>query len=237
MKLRTLISSQRYFGLDAATLRRGAERTLARIAGLPQDGVKLTSGMLREDFRVDSGAGNDMVQALLAGGLLEAEPGSDENYRITDRFREYAQARVIEPLNRADAKDLVENACRAVARINSDRPWNPLIIDMLGVSGGYMSRRDTISELRLWPVVKNRAQVRHRHFGPAMTKAEGSSDVRATLRALSSFISVHLVTETAAIERPFSVPFRAYDEMIASSLASARLLSWSSSLRRQLTGR
>jgi hypothetical protein len=48
---------------------------------------------------------------------------------------------------------------------------------------------------------------------------------------------VHLVTDTASVERPFSVPFRAYDELIASSLAPAKLLAWSSSLRRQLSGR
>ena len=237
MKFRTLISSQLYFGLEPLLLRRGAERTLARVAALPPDRARLTAGMLREDFRVDPGSGDALVKALLAGSLLEADPDSDDNYRLTDRFREYAQARVLAPLNRADAKSLVDQACRTAAHINSDRPWNPLVIDMLGVSGGYMSRRDTITELRLWPVVKARAQVRHRRFGGPMSKAEGSSDIRAALRELSSFIVVHTVTDTTSIERPFSVPFRAYEEMIASSLATARLLSWSSSLRRQFTGR
>ncbi len=237
MKFRTLISSQLYFGLEPLLLRRGAERTLARVASLPPDRVRLTARMFREDFRADAASGDALVKALLAGGLLEADQGSDDSYRLTDRFREYAQARVLAPLTRADAKTFVDQACRAAAHINSDRPWNPLVIDMLGVSGGYMSRRDTMTELRLWPVVKARAQVRHRHFGPPMTKAEGSSDIRATLRALSSFIVVHLVTDSSSIERPFSVPFRAYEEMIASSLATAKLLSWSSSLRRQLTGR
>src|SRR5689334_10412184 len=128
MKLRTLISSQLYFGLEPLHLRRGAERTLARVAALPPDRVRLTARMLREDFRVDAGSGDALAKALLAGGLLEAE-GSDDSYRLTDRFREYAQARVLAPLNRADAKTLVEQACRAAAHINSDRPWNPLVID------------------------------------------------------------------------------------------------------------
>ena len=69
-----------------------------------------------------------------------------------------------------------------------------------------------------------------------MTKAEGSSEIRGALRALSPFILVQLVTDTASVERPFSVPFRAYDDLIASSLAPAKLLAWGS-IRRQLSGR
>ena len=140
-------------------------------------------------------------------------------------------------LERAEAKELVDKACRLAAQINADRTWNPVMIDMLGVSGAYMSRSDYISELKLWPVVKTRAEIRPRRFGSPMTKAEGSSEIRGLLRALSPFILVHLVTDTASVERPFSVPFRAYDELIASSLAPAKLLAWSSSLRRQLSGR
>jgi len=111
------------------------------------------------------------------------------------------------------------------------------MIDMMGVSGSYMSRSDDIADLKLWPVVRTRTEVRPRRFGPPMTKAKGSSEIRGALRALSSFVLVHLVTDTASVERPFSVPFRGYDDMIASSLATAKLLAWSSSLRRQLTGR
>ena len=35
MKNRTLISNQLYFGLEPLDLRRGAERTLSRVFGLP----------------------------------------------------------------------------------------------------------------------------------------------------------------------------------------------------------
>ena len=237
MKTRMLISNQLYFGLEPLNLRCGTERTLSRVFGLPPDRVRVNAQTLREDFRLDKAAGEALVDAFVSGGLLESDPESAGNYRLTERFHEFAQARVVAPLERAEAKDLIDKACRAAAQINADRAWNPLMIDTMGVSGAYMSRRDNIAELKLWPVVKSRAEVRHRHFGPPMTKAEGSSDIRSTLRALSPFIVVHLVTDTASVERPFSVPFRAYDEMIASSLAPARLLSWSSSIRRQITGR
>jgi hypothetical protein len=237
MKSRMLISNQLYFGLEPLNLRRGTERTLSRVFGLPPDRVRVNAQTLREDFRLDKAAGEVLVDAFVSGGLLESDPESAGNYRLTERFHEFAQARVVAPLDRAEAKDLIDKACRAAAQVNADRAWNPLMIDTMGVSGPYMSRRDNIAELKLWPVVKSRAEVRHRHFGPPMTKADGSSDIRAMLRALSPFISVHLVTDAASMERPFSVPFRAYDEMIASSLAPARLLSWSSSIRRQITGR
>lgn len=237
MKIRTLISNQLYFGLEPLDLRRGTERTLSRVFGLPPDRVRVTRETLREDFRLDTAESETLLRAFVGDGLLQADPATAGNYRLTERFHEFAQARVVAPLERAEAKELVDKACRVAAQINADRTWNPVMIDMLGVSGAYMSRSDYISELKLWPVVKTRAEIRPRRFGSPMTKAEGSSEIRGLLRALSPFILVHLVTDTASVERPFSVPFRAYDELIASSLAPAKLLAWSSSLRRQLSGR
>lgn len=236
MKIRMLISNQLYFGLEPLNLRRGTERTLSRVFGLPPDHVRVNRDSLREDFRLDAAAAEALVHAFVAGGLLQADPESAGNYRLTERFHEFAQSRVVAPLERAEAKGLVDKACRLAAQINAARPWNPVMIDMLGVSGGYMSRSDYIAELKLWPVVKTRAEIRPRRFGSPMTKAEGSSEIRGALRALSPFISVHLVTDTASVERPFSVPFRAYDDLIASSLAPPKLLAWSSSIRRQLSG-
>lgn len=237
MKIRMLISNQVYFGLEPLNLRRGTERTLSRVFGLPPDHVRVNRDALREDFRLDVAAAEALVHAFVAGGLLQADPESPGNYRLTERFHEFAQSRVVAPLERAEAKGLVDKACRVAAQINAARPWNPVMIDMLGVSGSYMSRSDYIAELKLWPVVKTRAEIRPRRFGSPMTKAEGSSEIRGALRALSPFISVHLVTDTASVERPFSVPFRAYDDLIASSLAPPKLLAWSSSIRRQLSGR
>ncbi len=237
MRIRTLVSNQLYFGLDPLHLRRGAARTVSRIFGLSPERALVNAQSLAEDFRLDEASGDALVHALAAEGLLQEEAGSPGNYHLTLRFHEFAQARVTAPLDRTQARQLIDRACQLTVRINADRTWNPMMIDMMAVSGSYMSRSDDISNLKLWPVVKARAEVRPRRFGPPMTKAEGSSEIRAALRALSPFILVHLVTDTAAVERPFSVPFRAYDDMIASSVASARLLAWSSSLRRQLTGR
>jgi len=237
MKIRSLISNQLYFGLEPLNLRRGTERTLSRVFGLPPDRVRVNRETLREDFRLDISVADALVRSFVTGVFHPATPENAGNYLLTERFHEFAQARVVAPLERAEAKDLVDKACRLAAQINANQTWNPVMIDMLGVSGSYMSRSDYIADLKLWPVVKTRAQIRPRRFGSPMTKAEGSSEIRGALRALSPFILVHLVTDTASVERPFSVPFRAYDELIASSLAPAKLLSWSSSIRRQLSGR
>ncbi|MEP6996754.1 MAG: hypothetical protein ABI900_03845 [Betaproteobacteria bacterium] len=191
---------------------------------------------LREDFRLDATAGAALLHALTTGGLLQSEGGSAGEYRLTERFQEFAQARVVAPLDRADAKQLVDQACRLAAKVNADWTWNPVTIEIMAVSGDYMSRHDKIGDLTLWPVVKTRPQVRPRRLRAPMTKADGSAEIRAALRALNWFIVVHLVTDTASVERPFSVPFRAYDDVIASPLATARLRDWSSSIRRQLTG-
>ena len=236
MKNRILVSSQLYFGLDPVVLRRGTERALARIGGVASDHVRVTARSLREDFRVDPAEGDALLRALVTGGLLEAEHGSTTDYRLTERFYEYAQARIVPPLSRTEAKGLIDQVCKLAAQINADWTWNPVTIDMIGVSGGYMSRSDKIAELNLWPVVRVRAEVRPRRLRQPISKAQGSAEVRTALRALNGFIFVHLVTDTASIERPFSVPFRANEGATASSLATARLLDWSSSIRRQLTG-
>ena len=86
---------------------------------------------------------------------------------------------MVAPLARADAKQLVDQACRLAAKINADWTWNPLIIDMMAVSGDYMSRNDKIADLSLWPDVKASAELRPRRPRAPMTNAEGSAESRA----------------------------------------------------------
>ena len=148
MKIRSLISNQLYFGLEPLNLRRGTERTLSRVFGLPPDRVRVNRETLREDFRLDIGEADALVNSFVTGGLLQADSENAGNYRLTERFHEFAQARVVAPLERAEAKDLVDKACRLAAQINAQRTWNPVMIDMLGVSGSYMSRSEHIAEAR-----------------------------------------------------------------------------------------
>src|SRR2546421_12045568 len=109
MKIRTLVSNQLYFGLEPLIFRRGAGRTLSRIAGAPLENVRISAQMLGKDFRVDAGAADAdaLVNALLSSGLLQPFPGHPSDYRLTERFAEFALARVVPPLTRARAKELL----------------------------------------------------------------------------------------------------------------------------------
>ena len=237
MKIRTLVSNQLYFGLEPLVFRRGAGRTLARVAGVPLETVRISTQMLGKDFRLEPPTTEALLQALLARGLLQPFPGHPSDYRLTERFAEFALARVVPPLPRARAKELLHQACQLCEKINAEWTSNPLMIHMVAVSGGYMSRSNRISELVLWPVVRRRAEVRAKRFGISTTKADAVSEIGTALRALSSFILVRVVSDKTVIERPFAVPFRDYGDAALPSPAAAKFLAWSSSLRRQLTGR
>jgi len=238
MKIRTLVSNQLYFGLDPLVFRRGAGRSLARVAGVPLDTVKISPQMLGKDFRLEPAAADALLQALLARGLLQPFPGHPSDYRLTERFAEFALARVVPPLPRARAKELLEQVNRLCARINTEWTANPLMIHMVAVSGGYMSRSSRISELILWPVVKRRSDVRARRFGASTTKADGASEITTALRSLSSFILVRMVADKGLIDRPFAVPFRDHGEaMMMPSPSPGRFWAWSLPLRRQLSRR
>src|SRR5438067_1101939 len=216
MKIRTLVSNQLYFGLEPLVFRRGAGRALTRIAGAPLENVRISAQMLGTDFRLDAAAIDTLANALLSSGLLQPFPGHPSDYRMTERFAEFALARVVPPLKRARAKELLMQACQLAAKINTEWTANPLMIHMVAVSGGYMSRNSRIAELSLWPVVKRRVDVRARRFGASTSKADGASEISGAMRALSSFVVIRMIADKALIERPFAVPFRDHgDALIA----------------------
>lgn len=239
MKVRTLISNQTYFGLEPLAFRRGAGLALARVAKLSPEQARLKGETLAKDFRVDSAQAQALLDTFVAKGLLQVDRsgGTIDQYRLTDLFKEYALARVVPPLTRVRAKELLDEACKLATGINADWKHNPLIIHMLAVSGSYMSRNNRISDLTLWPVVKRRREVTTRRFGSSVTKADGASEISKALRALSSFVVVHVVADRTTIERPFAVPFRDVGEAMTSSASTWRFLDWGVSLRRQLIGR
>jgi len=95
MRVRTLISHQRYFGMEPMALRHAAGRVLLRVHGLPPDRARVSAQRLREDFGLDTTEGNALVSDLVDGGLLEPHAERAGEYRITDRFVEYASARIV----------------------------------------------------------------------------------------------------------------------------------------------
>lgn len=211
MKVRTLLSHQRYFGMEPVALRHAAGRVLLRIHGLPPERARVSAQRLREDFGLDTEGGDELVRELVTSGLLEPHAGRAGEYRITDRFVEFASARIVSPLPRVRAKALIDQACRLAGEINAEWLRNPLEIEAIMVSGDYMSQQHELSELTLWVLVRPRMRVRVPRWAALPTKSEGASAIRHALRKLSSFVVVHLVTEIASLPRPFSVAFRADD--------------------------
>jgi hypothetical protein len=234
MKARALITSRRYFGLEALDFSHGAERVLARVDPPAQPAAGVNALTLGEDFRLEPEDALALVKALIDKGLLEAEPARAGDFRLTERFREFARARVVPPLHRAEARELIDEVCQLAARMNSAVTRSPLSIDRIAVSGNYMSRSDKISEITLWVVVKRRGAVRRRRSEAPLAQSDAAKEIRSVMRALSPFIVVHVVSEAATIERPFSVPFRADVNFAASPPPAARLLTWGTSIRRQL---
>jgi hypothetical protein len=235
MKVRTLISNQLYFGLEPLVFRRGAGRVLARVGRSPAENARISLQMLAQDFRLQPATAEALLQALLAKKLMEPFPGHATDYRLTERFSEFALARVVPPLSRARAKELLDQACRLAEKINDEWTANPLMIHMVAVSGEYMSRSNRISELTLWPVVKRRVNVRRR-FGATISKADAVAEIGTALRRLSAFIVVRIVSDKGAVARPFAVPFRDFNDPMIPSPAAARFLAWGAMVRRQLVG-
>jgi hypothetical protein len=208
MRERTLVTQRLYFGMSALYLRTATTRVLARIAGLPADDVRVSARHLRQDFAVNTVEGDALVEGFVAHGLLEPRTERRDEYRPTDRFVEFATARVVEPLPRRRAKELVSDACVLAERINADWTRNPLEIELLAPFGRFLKHEAKLNALELGIVVQPRAPHRRARWGRCTTKPEGAREIRNAFRELSSFIRVQMVTDKRQLPRPFAVMFQ-----------------------------
>jgi hypothetical protein len=206
LKGRRLIADQQYLGLDAKTLRGGAARTLARLSSHPAGHAWIDLRNLGDDFHLDAVTCSALLSAMLAGGLLY--PVGAGRYQPTRQFREYALATIVSPLPRDRAKGLLDRACKVAARINTE--WNhiPFQIEMMAVSGSYMTRRDQLSDLALSLALHRRPVSRGANAPIPPGKDEASRQIIEALQALSSFIVVRIVADQTKVQRPFSVVFQ-----------------------------
>ena len=208
MKPLTLVTHRRYFGMNTLSLRAATDRVLARFAGLPPERAQISARCLRQDFGADTVDGQRLVAGFVADGLLVPRTEAPEDYRLTERFYEFAFARVVEPLPRSRAKQLLGKAGVLATRINAEWSRNPLEIGALAPFGCYMSRESRLGELPLGIVVRNRNASRRARWGRLISKAEGAAEIRAAFRELSSFIRVRMVNEMRLLPKPFSVVFQ-----------------------------
>jgi hypothetical protein len=229
---RRLIGDQQYFGLEAKALRTGAARTLARISTRPPEQASIDIRNIGDDFHLDAPASAALLSALLAGGLLY--PDGAGRYHPTRLFREHALATIVAPLARERAKGLIDRACSLAARVNSEWKHSPFQIEMMAISGSYMTRRDQLSDVLLSLALHRRPDARVPHSGIPPSKDEVSRQIVESLSALSSFIVVRFVSDQTKVQRPFSVVFRASTNVIQSPADGGwdKLRDWSASVTR-----
>ena len=209
MKGRTLIADRLYYGLDPLRLRTATARALTRIVGLSPERARISATNLCHDFSVDTVQGEALVNELVADGLLEPPTEGHSGYGFTREFFELADARIVEPMPRARAKQILSEACALAERINEDDVHNPLMVIAVAVYGDYMSREHGLAELSIGIVVDLRPVSRRMRFGRMLRKSEGAEAIRRQFRALSSFMRVRLVTDVRTLPRPFSLVFEA----------------------------
>jgi hypothetical protein len=207
MRERTLVTHKLYFGMSALYLRTATTRVLARLAGIPPASARVSTRNLRQDFGMNTVEGQVLVEGFVANGLLEPRTEQRGEYRLTERFVEFATARVVEPLPRSRAKELLAQCCELATRINAECTRNPLEIELIAPFGRYIALDEQLSALELGIVVAPRAPSRRARWGRFITKSDGARDIRAAFRDLSSFIRVRMVNDKAMLPRPFTVVF------------------------------
>jgi hypothetical protein len=232
-KGRRLVADQRYFGLEARTLRAGLERVLGRTKGAPD--VHIGVELLSEAFRIEAADAETLLRALTMGGLLRVH--ANGRCTSTAHLREYAEAVVVAPLSRARAKMIVDHTRELAAQINAKWTRNPFRIKVVAVSGSYMSRRGHLPDLRLSVVLRKRPDARKRRWTTKPDRSEAMREILEALRAQSSFVVARVVADRQSIPRPFALVYSAEDETTSDVHTWERFRSIGASISRRLGGK
>ena len=211
MKSRTLVTERLYFGVDAFRLREATGKVLSRVVGLAPDRAKVRAEDIRHDFGLDTVEGSSTVEEMVAEGLLAPRAEVAGEYQLTDRFREYANARVVEPLSRSRARIIVASARELADRINAEWTRNPLEIAAIAPFGSYLSQEPRLEALPIGIVVRLRHASRRARFR-MLSKADGAHEIRGAFKALSSFVHAQLCTDIGDLPPPFAVVYQASDD-------------------------
>jgi hypothetical protein len=209
VKTMTLVAKHLYFGLDPLRLRDGAERVLARVPGEGGRLPKVGLDALAEGLELDPRAGRAIVDKMVADGMLEPLAPDATEYVLTDRFRAIAQARIVEPLPRGDAQQLLTHCAEIAARFNRSATRNKYEIAAMAVYGAYMSRLTDLAELTIGITGRRRPPALRALIGRATAQTEGTAAIRAMFERRSSFLQVAFFKRIADMPRPFNVIFRA----------------------------
>jgi hypothetical protein len=209
MPVMTLATNQRYYGFEPAHLLQCAARVLTRIAGLPPERARVSARSLQQDFALDTIQARALVDDFIQNGLLQRHAEYANDFAVTPRFMEVAAARVVDPMSRSKARQMVASAAKVAERINRQWTRNPLEIDALAVSGSFMSRSSHVSEITFGIVVRPRPMTRRWTLWRRASKSDGASQIRHAFCDLSSFVNAYIAVDSQGLIRPFSVVYKA----------------------------
>ncbi len=203
-----LVTRHLYFGVDALRLQIAAGRVLMRVHGRPPDRATVGLETLAQDFRLDTRESRTMVEKMLRAGLLERTEPDAAEYGITDKFRQYAQARVVEPLPRTRAQLMLTHMADLAAHFNRTASRNKYEIEALAVYGRYMSREPELPELSVGVTGRRRAPLARPVVGRATVATGGHRQIRDLFEDLSSFVQIRFFHRLQNVPRPFTVIFK-----------------------------
>jgi hypothetical protein len=207
MKIRTLVTKRQYYGMEAVALRAAMARVLSRVAGLPADAARVSRRNLSQDFGLDTVAAQDTLDQMVADGLLQQPDERQGDFTLTERFLEFATARVVEPLPRERARQLLGRVCLLATQINAEWKSNPLEIAALAPFGSYISPETLLAELPLGIVVRPRSPSRKARWARTISRRDGARQIRAAVRELSTFFHIRMVSDPKLLPQPFAILF------------------------------
>ena len=208
MNVFQLVTRQLYFGIDAMQLRNASERVLRRVQGQPAERATVGLDSLAHDFRLSPRDSLSMVEQMVHGGLLEKRHPTSAEYLITEKFRRYAGARIVEPLPRSRAQLLVTHMADLATHFNRNATRNKYEIETLAVYGKFMSREPELPSLPIAVTGRRRELAVRPTMGRANAPTEGHEQIRKLFEELSSFVLVRFCRSPEEIPRPFSVIFK-----------------------------
>ena len=203
-----LVTRHLYFGVDAMQLQIAAGRVLMRVVGRPPERATVGLDTLAQDFGMNTRESLALVDQMVLAGLLQKPHPSEAEYVITDKFRQYAQARIVDPLPRARAQLLLTHMAERAQYFNRTAFRNKYEIEALAVYGSYMSREPEIPDLMIGVTGRRRGTVDRHVAGRATVPTNGRQQIRELFEELSSFVWVTFFHRLQEVPRPFTVIFK-----------------------------
>jgi hypothetical protein len=203
-----LVTRHLYFGIEAMQLQISAGRVLMRVVGRPPGRATVGLDTLAQDFRLSTRESLTMADQMLEAGLLERLQPDAAEYGVTDKFRQYAQARIVNPLPRTRAQMMVTHMAELAEHFNRKALRNKYEIEALAVYGCYMSREPELPELLIGVTGRRRSSVTRYVAGRSALQTGGREQIRALFEDLSSFVQVAFFYRLQDVPRPFTVIFK-----------------------------